>query len=124
MFMSIFQRISKSMGSGEELDLDSIMSAAEKPLSAQEAAPVRADAYVKSLALQSDNDLRTVQEELGGKNMVLLNISALSRNPAKLKLAVTKLTDYVRSINGDIARIDEDKILLTPANVKIVKKRK
>jgi len=33
------------------------------------------------------------------------------------------LKGFVVEINGDIARIDEDKILLTPHNVKIVKRK-
>lgn len=124
--MGIFQRFSKSMASeGENVDLDSLMSAAEKPPSPAEAAAApKADAYVKSVLIQTEADMKTVMDELAGKNIVLLNISQLSRNPAKLKVAVQRLTEGVRAMNGDIARVDDDKVLLTPANVKIVKKRK
>jgi len=124
--MGIFQRFSKSMASeGEDVDLDALMSAAEKPPSPKEAAAeAKADAYVKSVLIQTEADMKTVMDELAGKNIVLLNISQLSRNLAKLKAAVQRLTEGVRAMNGDIARVDDDKVLLTPANVKIVKKRK
>jgi SepF-like predicted cell division protein (DUF552 family) len=83
-----------------------------------------ADFYVKPIALQSDGDVKIVEEELKQRNLVLLNISPIARNPNKLKESVNNLKTFVSSMNGDIARIDEDKILLTPANVKIVKKRR
>jgi len=83
-----------------------------------------ADYYVKPIALQSESDVKAVQEELKQRNHVLLNFSPIQRNPAKLKATIMELKAFVNSINGDIARIDEDKILLTPHNVKIVKKKK
>jgi hypothetical protein len=48
----------------------------------------------------------------------------MKRNTAKLKMIVDNIKAHVHKINGDIARIDEDKILLTPTKVKIVKTRK
>ncbi len=119
--MGIFDSLGKALGVGKELSVDDFMSAQD----AEEVDVLHkaADFYVKPVKLMQDSDVKLVEEELKLKNIILLNITAVARNPAKLKAAVGQLKRYTESINGDMARIDEDKILLTPHNVKIVKKR-
>lgn len=83
-----------------------------------------ADAYVKPMALSGDEDAESVIQEVREGNIVLLNISALSkRNAMKLKELVTAIKGAVNTIDGDIARISHDRVLVTPSKVKIVKKR-
>ncbi len=119
--MGIFDNLGKALGIGREMDLEEFMTASDaEDVDVMHKA---ADFYVKPIKLQMDSDIKLVEEELKQKNLVLLNITPIARNPAKLKTAVAGLKAFVTSINGDIARIDEDKILLTPHNVKIVKKR-
>ena len=120
--MGIFQNLSNVLGVRKEMNVEDFMSAAE----AEEVDVMlqRTDFYVKPIALQSEADLKEVEEELNNKNLVLLNITPIARNPNKLKAAVEHLRKFTTGLNGDIARIDEDKIMLTPANVKIVKKRR
>ncbi|MFH1779855.1 MAG: cell division protein SepF [Candidatus Micrarchaeota archaeon] len=120
--MGFFQNLTKAIGVGKEMALDDFMDAAE----AEEVDVMhsKAEGYVKPVALQTESDLRIVEEELKNKNIILLNITPISRNPAKFKDMVNRLKEFVRALNGDIARLDEDKILLTPANWKIVKRRK
>ncbi|MBI3587987.1 cell division protein SepF [Candidatus Micrarchaeota archaeon] len=120
--MGIFQGLGKTLGISRELNIDEFMTAAEAER--VDVMHAEADAYVKPIALQNDSDLKLVQDELVAKNIVLLNISAYARNPDKLRGAVATLRGYVNTNGGDIARIDEDKILLTPKQVKIVKARK
>ncbi|MBI5224270.1 cell division protein SepF [Candidatus Micrarchaeota archaeon] len=119
--MGIFSSLSKALGFTKDINVEEFMSAAE----AEDVDVMHksADYYVKPIALQNEGDVAAVKDELNNKNHVLLNFSPIMRNPAKLKQVVGELKSFVGSINGDIARIDEDKILLTPANVKIVKKR-
>jgi len=120
--MGFIDNISKALGISSDMDVNEFMTARQ----AEEVDVMhqKADFYVKPIALQSENDTKIVKEELQEKNLVLLNITPMVKNPGKLKIVVDELKAYARNINGDIARIDEDKILLTPANVKIVKKRK
>lgn len=120
--MGIFQSLSKSMGVSKDLDVDAFMSAAEAEQ--VDVMHAKADAYVKPIALEHDSDLQLVEDELNQKNIVLLNVSSYARNPAKLKDAVARLKAFAVKINGDVARIDEGKILLTPGKVKIAKSRK
>jgi SepF-like predicted cell division protein (DUF552 family) len=55
--------------------------------------------------------------------MVLLNIEPLyKKNTIKLRQAVSEIKGTIHDINGDIARLSDTKVLVTPANVKIAKK--
>jgi len=83
-----------------------------------------ADAYVKPIALKADTDLKLVAKELKDGNIVLVNVSSLvKRNPIRLKEKISKLKRYANDIDGDIARISEEQILLTPAKIKIIKRK-
>lgn len=83
-----------------------------------------ADFYIKPLTLQQESDIQTIENELQKKNIILLNISELAKRPNTLKGLVDTIRTYVNKINGDIAKIDEDKIILAPAKVKIIKSKK
>ncbi len=83
-----------------------------------------ADAFVKPLTLAADTDAETVLNEAKSGNIILLNISDLGkRNAIKLKELVTKIKEGIDGINGDIARISHDRVLVTPSKVKIIKKK-
>lgn len=82
-----------------------------------------ADMWVKSYALNDVVDIEKVSSELRKGNMVLLNIEPLyKKNTIKLRQAVSEIKGAVTEINGDIARLSEHKVLLTPSGVKISKK--
>lgn len=83
-----------------------------------------ADAYVKPIALQGEEDSTMAIEELKKGNFILLNIGDLSkRNAIKLRDLVSGIRSAVDEIDGDIARISHDRVLVTPSKVKIVKRR-
>jgi len=83
-----------------------------------------ADAFVKPLTLSTDADIEMVVNEAKAGNIVLLNIGDLSRrNAIKLKDLVSRIKTDVDGINGDIARISQDRVLITPSKVKIIKKK-
>ena len=83
-----------------------------------------ADAFVKPVTLSSDQDKDIVLEEAKKGNIILVNIGDLSkRNAQKLKELINGIKAGIESINGDIARISPEKILVTPSRVKIIKRR-
>jgi len=83
-----------------------------------------ADAFVKPITLATDADVEGIVKEAKEGNIVLVNIGQLSkRNAIKLKELVTKIKNEVEGINGDIARISQDRVLVTPSKVKIIKKK-
>ncbi|MBI4215067.1 cell division protein SepF [archaeon] len=82
-----------------------------------------ADMWVRPMALDDVSDVERVSGELRKGNIVLLNIEPLyKKNNVKLRQAVSELKGSVHDLNGDIARLSETKVLLTPGGVKITKK--
>jgi hypothetical protein len=120
--MGVFEKISKAIGLGKEGDVEDYMSTIE--MEDVDVLHQAADFYVKPISLETDADVGTVMNELKARNIVLLNISPMVRQTAKLKSAIDGIRTFIVKINGDIARIDEHRILLTPTKVKIVKSRK
>lgn len=120
--MGLLQHLSNALGVSKNMDIEEYMDTME--LENVDMMHEAADFYVKPVALESEADAKVIAEELKNHNIILLNITPMARNQAKLKMIVGELKKFVTKLNGDIARIDNEKILLTPAKVKIVKSRK
>ena len=83
-----------------------------------------ADAFVKPMVLSGREDADKILEEAKTGNILLVNVEGLAkRNALKLKELVTNLKGGVDGIDGDIARISHDRILITPSKVKIIKRK-
>ena len=121
--MGIFDALGKSLGiSSKELDVEEYMKAAE--MEDVDVMHEPADHYVKPVSLMQQTDVELIKKELGEGNIVLMNIVEMAKRPNTLKSSVDDLKGYVEKIDGDIARIDNEKILLTPGKIKIIKTRK
>ncbi len=121
--MSIFERLGKSLGvSSKGIDVEEYMNAAE--MDDVDVMHEPADHYIKPVALQQQTDIELIKKELGSNNIILMNISEMAKRPNTLKAIIDDLKTYVDKVDGDIARIDQDKILLTPGKIKIIKTRK
>jgi len=106
---------------GEDVDIEEFLNNLDV---SEEEMYDSADAYVKPIILKADTDLKMVAKELKGGNIVLLNVTDLvKRNPLRLKEQIGKLKRFVDDIDGDIARISEEQVLLTPTKIKIVKRK-
>ena len=76
--------------------------------------------YVKAVPLQELDDVEAVKSEIGAGNILIVRITPLAKKSVdETKLAITELTDHVKSIGGDIARLGEERIVITPPGVKI-----
>ena len=83
-----------------------------------------ADAFVKPMNLANQEDAKAVVHEAKEGNIILLNIDNLvKRNAVKLKELVTGIKSEIDEIDGDIARISHDRIIITPSKVKIIKRK-
>lgn len=82
-----------------------------------------ADFYVKRVELRNEGDGDMALKELGSKNIIILNVVPLSKQPNRLKGILSKLKMHTGKINGDIALLTNDLVILTPSNVKIVKSK-
>jgi SepF-like predicted cell division protein (DUF552 family) len=78
--------------------------------------------YLKSSTLNSLEELDKVKGELESGNIVMIRLTPLfDKDLDDAKRAVRNLTKFTEEINGDIASLGEDRIVVTPSNVKIWK---
>ncbi|MAG17962.1 MAG: hypothetical protein CL944_00640 [Candidatus Diapherotrites archaeon] len=113
--------LEKLVGKDEEINIEDFLN----NLDADDEDPYEnADAFVKPISLQTEEDRDMVVDEAKKGNIVLLNIGDLSkRNAIKLKDLVGGIKQNIDGIDGDMARISSDRILVTPSRVKIIKRR-
>ena len=76
--------------------------------------------YIKSMNLESSEDLKKVGDELRAGNIVILNIASfMSRDVEGLKQAIAQLKGMCYAIGGDIGRLGDTWIVATPRYVTI-----
>jgi len=115
--MGLFDKIFGKSEEPEVPDLEEVMNTEGDAVSPP------ADFYVKRLDLRNEGDGELAVKELTTRNIIILNVIPLSKQPNRLKGIIAKLKNHAGKINGDIALLSNDMILLTPANVKIVKSK-
>jgi len=121
--VGILDKVASALGLGKEQNIEEYLTTAE--MENVDVLTEPADFYVKPIVLQKEEDIKVVEDELQKRNLILLKISEIkTRYPNKTQQIIQSLKDYVTKINGDIAMIDESRLLLTPARVKIVKPKK
>ncbi len=80
--------------------------------------------YIKPIKLRSLADVQKINQELNEGNIVLGDITPLlNRDTQELKRAIDQLKGICRGIGGDIIGIGESKILVTPTNIRIYRKK-
>ncbi|MDD5147870.1 MAG: cell division protein SepF [Candidatus ainarchaeum sp.] len=113
--------LEKVLKRGDEVDIEEVLNNIDVE---EDTAYENADAYVKSFNLNRPEDIEIIMNEAKAGNVLLLNIGDLNkRNATKLKEYIAQVKAGVEGINGDIARISQDRVIVTPANVKIMKKK-
>jgi len=76
--------------------------------------------YLKALPLRTLEDVDVVKHEVKSGNILILKVSPLARKSVEdVKRAVSELYDFVQQIGGDIARLGEERVVLTPSFVRI-----
>jgi len=76
--------------------------------------------YVRAIPLTDLEDVDLIRSEIESGNIVIFRITPLAkRNVNDLKEAVNRLKEYVDRVGGDIARLGEERIVLTPPEIKI-----
>lgn len=81
-----------------------------------------ADLYVKAAELTGLDDIATLKEEVYSGNVVLVDISKMD-DELTLERAVKELRKVVDDINGDIAAMGKDQVIVTPTAVKIEREK-
>lgn len=76
--------------------------------------------YVKAVALRELADVAKLQSEVRLGNILIVRIAPLAKKSVEdTKKAINQLCDCVKEIGGDIARLGEERIVITPSTIKI-----
>jgi len=117
--MGIFDKIMGGKEKEEVPDLEHYLDLEEEG----DAVNPPADFYVKRIDLRNEGDANLASKELTAKNIIILNVHTLSKQPNRLKTIIGKLKANCEKMNGDIALLTPDLVILTPSKVKIVKSK-
>jgi len=80
--------------------------------------------YWKALPLRSIEEVELFKQEVKSGNILVVKISPLAKKRIdEVKRAVDELSKFVESVGGDIARLGEERIVITPPSVKIWRER-
>jgi uncharacterized protein len=75
---------------------------------------------LKALPLKSADEITSIKEDLKRKTIVILKITPLAqKNIDDLKTTIEQLTEFALALGGDIARLGEERIVVTPPGVRI-----
>lgn len=76
--------------------------------------------YLKALTLRDITDMTAIKEDIKKQMIIILRVTPLAQKDVEeLRKVVEDLYSYVQSIGGDIARLGEERIVITPPGVKI-----
>ena len=80
--------------------------------------------YVKAFPLRDPNDVPRIKAEIIEGNILIVKITPIAkRSVEETKSAISELVTFVKSIQGDIARLGEERIVMTPPTVKVWRRR-
>jgi len=76
--------------------------------------------YLKAMPLRSLKDVETIKQEVEAGNILILKVSPLARKSVEdVKRAIGELYEFTQSIGADIARLGEERVVITPPSIKI-----
>jgi hypothetical protein len=78
------------------------------------------DILLKALQLKSLDEIPKIEEDVSKRVIVILRVTPLAQKSVEeLKGAVEQLYEFSTSIGGDMARLGEERIVITPPGVRI-----
>jgi len=76
--------------------------------------------YLKALPLRDLEDVDVVKREVKSGNILILKVSPLAKKSIDdVKRAVSELLEFTQLVGGDIARLGEERVVITPSSVRI-----
>lgn len=99
-------------------------SSSDDPSRMEESAEKSTATYVKAISLSDYSDVNSIKEELQSGNVLIVKITPLATKSIEdVKNAIDELKAYVETVGGDIARLGEERIVITPSAIRIWRKR-
>ncbi len=72
------------------------------------------------MPLRNLSELGAIKSEVTSGNILILKVTPLAdKSIEDIKTAVNELCEFVKTIDGDIARLGEERIVITPSGVRI-----
>jgi len=76
--------------------------------------------YLKALPLRALEDVSIVKREVNSGNILILKVSPLAKKSIDdVKQAVSELVEFTQTVGGDIARLGDERVVITPAPIRI-----
>ena len=76
--------------------------------------------YLKAIPLRDLSDVEVIKHELKLGNIIILKITPLARKSIEdVKIAVNELSSFTKSVEGDIASLGEERVVIVPNSVRI-----
>ena len=77
-------------------------------------------ALLKAMPLRNLADVEVIKHELSLGNILILKITPLaSKSLEDVKKAVNELSSFTQSIEGDIASLGKERVVIVPKSIKI-----
>lgn len=78
--------------------------------------------YLKAITLRDISDLDIIKQDAKKQMILIIRVTPMAhRNIEALRKVIDDLYSYVKSTGGDIARLGEERVIITPPSVKIWK---
>ena len=78
--------------------------------------------YLKAITIRDPSDLHTIKEDIKKEMVLILRVTPLAQKDVEqLRKVVEELYTIAKNANADIARLGEERIIVTPPGVKIWK---
>ena len=76
--------------------------------------------FLKAMPLRDLSDVEVIKHELKMGNIIILKITPLARKSIDdVKVAVNELSSFTKSIEGDIASLGDERVVIVPKAVRI-----
>ena len=78
--------------------------------------------YLKAITIRDPSDLHSINEDVKKGIILILRVTPLAQKDVeKLRKVIEELYVIARSSGADIARLGEERIIVTPSSIKIWK---
>jgi SepF-like predicted cell division protein (DUF552 family) len=78
--------------------------------------------YLKAITIRDPSDLHTIKEDIKKEMILILRVTPLAQKDVnQLRKVVEELYAIAKNANADIARLGEERIIVTPPGVSIWK---
>ena len=78
--------------------------------------------YLKAITIRDPSDIHTIKEDIKKNMILILRVTPLAQKDVeKLRKVVEDLYAMAKNSGSDIARLGEERIIVTPPGVKIWK---